>query len=118
VTAHIDDMIMVLDNDEIAYTMVREIVFAYEDDGATAVGEEIKELVSRDVREGIGAAVLAEFLGSVSSYELGQHYIDAFAEDREDDEDEEEDEPEVPAWVGKYSGPADLSTNYREGCGK
>lgn len=91
-TEHIDDMIMVLDNDEGAYTIVKEIVVEVGADGPAEIGFRIKEFITESSSNRLADMILNEFLASVSNRELGAHYIDVFEDDLEDDEDENEEE--------------------------
>lgn len=91
-TEHIDDMIMVLDNDEGAYGYLKEIVIEVGADSPTEVGNQIKDFVAEGSANRLADMMLAEFMGSVSSRELGEHYIDVFREEIEEDDDEEAEE--------------------------
>lgn len=82
-TEHIDDVIMVVDNDESAWDYVHEIIDNYKDEGPTQVGERIKEYFLTDGGPAVAAMMLAEFMGSVSSRELGAHYIETFVSEDE-----------------------------------
>lgn len=87
-TEHIDDVILVVDNDEGVYDYVRDLVGYYEVEGPTKVGERIKDYLVAGGGDGVAAMMLAEFMGSVSSHDLGYHYIDAFRDEEEEDEEE------------------------------
>jgi hypothetical protein len=91
VTEHIDDMIMLLDNNEGAYQVVKEIVMEVGADGPAEIGQRIKDFVSESSSNQLADMMLAEFMGSVNNRDLGEYYIDAFEDELEHD-DEEEDE--------------------------
>lgn len=91
-TEHIDDMIMVLDNDEDAYTTIKEIVIEVGADDPTEVGHCIKDFVAEGSANRLADRMLDEFMGSVSNRDLGDHYIDVFADEIAEDDEEEADE--------------------------
>lgn len=90
---NIDDMIIVLDNDEGAYMVVKEIVIEVGAEGPAEIGNRIKDFVTEGSANRLADMLLAEFLESVSNRELGEYYIDSFSDElKDDDEDEESDE--------------------------
>lgn len=90
-TEPIDDMIIVLDNDEGAYGIVKEIVMEVGADGPAEIGCRIKDFVAEGSANRLADMLLAEFMESVSNRELGEYYIDSFSDELKDN-DEEEDE--------------------------
>lgn len=90
-TEHIDDMVIILDNDEGAYEVVKEIVIEVGADGPAEIGSRIKDFVSESSSNRLADMMLAEFMGSVNNRELGEYYIEAFEDELKDD-DEGEDE--------------------------
>ena len=91
-TEPIDDMIIVLDSDEGAYEIVKEIVLEVGADGPAEIGNRIKDFVCEGSANRLADMVLAEFMQSVSNTELGEYYIDSFSDELKDDDDEELDE--------------------------
>lgn len=91
-TEHIDDMIMLLDNDEGAYGVVKEIVMEVGADGPAEIGQRIKDFVSESSANRLADMMLAEFMGSVNNRELGEYYIEAFEDELEHDDEEEGEE--------------------------
>lgn len=87
---HIDDMTTVLDNDEGAYTIVKEIVIEVGPDSPTEVGQRIKEFVSEGSANRLADVMLEEFMQSVPNRELGMYYIVEFDEDLQEDDEEDE----------------------------
>ena len=88
---HIDDMIAVLDNDEGAYQIVKEIVIEVGADDRFEVGQRIKDFVAEGSANRLADMMLAEFMGSVSNRDLGEYYIDAFEDELKDEVEEEEE---------------------------
>lgn len=88
---HIDDMTTVIDNDEGAYTIVKEIVMEVGDHGPSEIGARIKEFVSEGSANRLADMMLEEFMQSVPNRELGMYYIIEFDEDLQEDDEEDED---------------------------
>lgn len=91
-TEPIDDMIVILDNDEGAYGIVKEIVLEVGAEGPAEIGGRIKDFVAEGSANRLADMMLAEFMGSVSNRELGEYYIDAFSDELPDDDEEDEEE--------------------------
>ena len=89
-TEPIDDMIIVIDSDEGAYGIVKEIVLEVGADDPAEIGNQIKDFVAEGSANRLADMVLAEFMQSVSNRELGEYYIDSFSDELKDEEEDEE----------------------------